>query len=95
MYAASIVAFGVFVGAGDTLAPSVMNLASMWVVRLPAAWYLSTLMGLRGIWLAMACELGFRGIIFVARLARARWEDAEPGSKNANGKGENAAQESH
>ena len=34
MYAAAIVAYGVFVGAGSTLASSVMNLASIWGVRL-------------------------------------------------------------
>ena len=70
MYAASIVAYGVFVGAGDTLKPCCMNLVSIWAVRIPLAvglaWGLG--MGLDGVWLAMCIELCFRGVIFLARL---------------------------
>jgi len=70
MYAASIVAYGVFVGAGDTLKPCGMNLFSIWAVRIPLAWWLAWQMGmgLNGIWLAMCLELCFRGIIFLLRL---------------------------
>lgn len=70
MYAASIVASGVFRGAGDTLVPSVMNFFSMWVVRLPLAAVLSKSMGLSGVWIAMCVELCVRGILFLVRLAR-------------------------
>lgn len=68
MYAASIVTYGVFVGLGDTLVPCVMNLCSIWLVRIPLAWWLSTRMGLNGVWIAMAIELTVRGIIFLTRL---------------------------
>lgn len=70
MYAASIVAYGVFVGAGDTLKPCCMNLLSIWTVRIPLAWHLAWNMGmgLNGVWLAMCTELCFRGAIFLARL---------------------------
>lgn len=73
MFAASIVAYGVFVGAGDTLIPSVMNLLSIWAVRLTLAAALAPAMGLQGVWLAMCIELCFRGIIFLVRLQRGRW----------------------
>ena len=75
-YGASIVASGVFRGAGDTLAPSCMSLVSMWVVRLPLAAFLSKRMGLRGVWIAMCIELCFRGVIFLIRLAGKRWQNA-------------------
>lgn len=68
MYAASIVAYGVFVGTGDTLMPCIMNLGSIWVVRIPLALVLSRTMGLKGVWMAMAIELCFRGLIFIVRL---------------------------
>lgn len=70
MYAASIVAYGVFVGAGDTLKPCCMNLVSIWAVRIPlAAWLAWGMgMGLDGVWLAMCIELCFRGAIFLVRL---------------------------
>lgn len=73
MFAASIVAYGVFVGAGDTLVPATMNLISIWVVRLSLAAILAPTMGLRGVWLAMCLELCFRGIIFLVRLCRGKW----------------------
>lgn len=72
-FAASIVTYSVCVGAGDTLWPAVMNLGSMWLVRLTLAWHLSHTMGLKGVWIAMAVELTFRGSIFLVRLLRGRW----------------------
>ena len=74
MFAASIVCYSVFVGAGDTLKPAVMNLCSMWLVRLTLAAMLAKDYGLRGVWTAMAIELTFRGLMFLWRLFRGRWE---------------------
>lgn len=73
MFAASIVAYGVFVGAGDTLIPCLMNLGSIWGVRISLALLLASTMGLNGVWLAMCIELCFRGIIFLIRLSGSRW----------------------
>lgn len=72
-FAASIVAYGVFVGAGKTLIPSVMNLASIWIVRLSLAIILAPTMGLRGVWIAMAIELCWRGFAFILRLRQRSW----------------------
>jgi len=73
MFAAAIVCNGVFVGAGDTLKPAIMSLMSMWGVRLTLAWWLSKEYGLKGVWMAMAIELTFRGIIFLTRLWKGSW----------------------
>ena len=73
LFAAAIVCNGVFVGAGDTLKPAIMNLLSMWGVRLTLAWYLAKDYGLKGVWMAMATELTFRGIIFLWRLFVGKW----------------------
>ncbi len=73
MYAASIVVYGIFVGAGDTLVPSMMNLISIWGVRIPLAAWLAGSMGLRGVWIAMCIELCFRRVIFLIRLLRDKW----------------------
>lgn len=73
MFAASIVAYGVFVGAGDTLVPCIMNLFSIWFVRISLAALLASSMGLNGVWLAMCIELCFRGIIFLVRLSGNSW----------------------
>lgn len=73
MFAASIVAYGVFVGVGQTTLPAIMNFGSIWVVRVPLAWLLARSMGLRGVWTAMCIELIFRGTIFLIRLLFTRW----------------------
>lgn len=73
MFAASIVAYGVFVGAGKTTVPALMNFGSIWGVRLTLAAILAPTLGLRGVWIAMATELTFRGAIFLIRLWRGRW----------------------
>lgn len=70
MFAAAIVCNGVFIGAGDTLKPAIMSLLSMWGVRLTLAALLATTYGLPGVWTAMAIELTFRGLMFLARLLR-------------------------
>lgn len=75
MFAASIIAYGVFVGAGDTLIPCAMNLFSIWAVRLSSAALLAPHFGLRGVWIAMCLELCFRGFIFLFRLLRNKWTE--------------------
>lgn len=72
-FATSIVSYSVCVGAGDTLKPAIMNLVSMWCVRLTLAWWLAQHYGLRGVWFAMATELIFRGCIFLVRIWRGSW----------------------
>ena len=73
MFAASIVAYGVFVGAADTLVPCLMNFFSIWAVRLSLAALLAPSLGLKGVWIAMCVELCFRGMIFLIRLRGERW----------------------
>ena len=73
LFAVSIVAAGALRGAGDTLVPSILNLVSMWGVRITLATLLAPRMGLAGVWLAMCLELCARGILFLIRLLRGRW----------------------
>lgn len=73
LYAASIVCSGVLRGAGDTVTPSIINLLSMWGVRIVLSLILISHMGLTGIWLAMCIELCFRGILFLIRTVRGKW----------------------
>jgi Na+-driven multidrug efflux pump len=61
------------VGAGDTLRPAVLNLMSMWCVRLPLAFWLARDYGLQGVWTAMAIELTLRGLLFLVRIWRGHW----------------------
>lgn len=87
MFAASIVASGVFRGAGDTLVPSCLNFLSMWAVRLPVSAFLAPRAGLRGVWFAMCLELCVRGILFLIRLRGTRWMRMAGGTRREGSKG--------
>ena len=71
MFGASIVAEGVFRGMGKTRIPTLLNLISMWCVRLPASAWAASRYGLVGVWYVMCLELCFRGMIFIISMWKA------------------------
>lgn len=73
LFAASIITYGVFVGAGYTLVPCGINLVSMWIVRLGLSAIMVRTMGLYGVWMAMSIELCFRGAVYLLWLSTKRW----------------------
>lgn len=73
LFAASMVASGALRGAGDTLVPSIISLASMWGVRISLMTLVAPVWGLVGVWCVMAFELCVRGVLFLVRLLRGRW----------------------
>lgn len=77
-FAASIIAYSVFVGAGKTLIPTFMNIGSIWGVRVVLTVILAPTYGLHGVWIAMAVELLFRGIIFALKLSTKGWTYIKP-----------------
>lgn len=70
MFAISIVCYGIFVGMGDTLIPSIINLGSIWMVRIPFAALVASRWGLTGVWIAMATEICVRGTVMLVRLIK-------------------------
>ena len=72
-YAISIVAYGACVGAGDTLVPTILNFAGMWVVRIGLALFLTPRYGLVGYWIAMCLDLNVRGLLFLWHIRGERW----------------------
>ena len=60
-------AAGALRGTGDTFVPSIMNLCSIWIVRLGLALVLVPRLELRGMWIAMAIELCVRGLLMLFR----------------------------
>lgn len=72
-YAVSIVAYGVCVGAGDTMVPTIFNFAGMWAIRIGLAIFLTPKFGLVGYWIAMCLDLNVRGILFLVYIRRGRW----------------------
>lgn len=67
LYAISIVASGALRGAEDTLVPSILNLTSIWIVRIGLSIVLVEKLSLVGVWIAMAIELSVRGILLLIR----------------------------
>ena len=72
-FGASIVATGVFQGAGDSLLSSVLNFVSMWGVRVPLTVLLTKHLALPGAWIAMSLELVIRGVLFLIVQAKKWW----------------------
>ncbi|MCR5288726.1 MAG: MATE family efflux transporter [Treponema sp.] len=81
LYGAAIVASGALRGQNDTFIPSILNLISLWIVRLGLSVILVGHFALIGIWIAMAIELCFRGIVLATRLLykthRSLFEDSK------------------
>lgn len=73
LFGVSIVAYGCCVGAGDTLVPSLINLLSMWVIRIGLALLLIPRLGLIGYWIGMAVELSIKGIVMATRVHGKWW----------------------
>lgn len=73
LFASAIVIYGIFVGAGYTLQPALINLSCMWLLRLSLAFILASRWGLYGVWFAMALDLCVRGSIFLVRLRTFDW----------------------
>lgn len=73
LYGVSIVASGALRGAEDTLVPSLLNLGSIWIVRIGSAVLLVDRFGLHGAWMAMAIELCVRGALLLIRHCRSKY----------------------
>ncbi len=67
LYGASIVATGALRGAEDTFVPSVINLVTMWFIRIPLSYLLVTKYALYGVWIANSIELCIRGLLMLLR----------------------------
>ena len=50
IFAFMFITQGILRGAGDTLIPMFITLISLWLLRIPISYYLSTIMGTDGIW---------------------------------------------
>ena len=73
LYAVSIVASGALRGAGDTFIPSLLNLFSIWCIRLILSLILVNEWGLFGVWFAKAVELCIRGLLMLYRQQKGNW----------------------
>ena len=76
--AAMMVFAGGLRGAGDTVAPLLINASAVWLVRVPAALLLTQVVEweLTGAWIAMALDLVVRGGLLFTRFRSGQWKRA-------------------
>ena len=77
LFGVSIAAAGALRGAGDTLVPSLLNLGSIWIVRLGLSLLLVGKLGLRGMWIAMTIELCVRGALMLWRQKTSKFYETQ------------------
>ncbi len=74
VFAVMFVFGGFFRGAGDTIMPMIMTLFSMWLIRVPAARYLSHHIGIAGIWWSFVIGWGFGLVLSVGYYMTGIWK---------------------
>jgi putative MATE family efflux protein len=65
---------GVMRGAGDTLIPMFFSLLSLWIIRIPMAWFLSGKIGAAGIWWAIPAGWMIGLILSFSYYKSGRWK---------------------
>ncbi len=66
---------GVINGSGHTFVSMILSILAFWLIRVPAAWYLSgTRLGIRGVWLGVALSFCFGMVISLAYYFSGRWK---------------------
>lgn len=75
-YAYGMVMLQAFNGAGDTLTPTIVNFIGFWILELPLAWFLATVLGMRsqGAFLSVViaeCSMAAAGVVL---FRQGRWK---------------------
>lgn len=65
---------GVMRGAGDTLIPMFFSILSLWIIRIPMAWFLSGKIGAEGIWWAIPAGWLIGLILSFSYYKSGRWK---------------------
>jgi len=75
-YAYGMVITAAFNGAGDTFAPTVLNLVSFWVCQIPLAWLLAfhTSLGPRGVFVAVVVGDSLLALLGIIWFRRGTWK---------------------
>jgi putative MATE family efflux protein len=74
-FAIMFISNGVINGAGHTIITMVFTLLSLWLIRVPLAWFLSkTNLGIAGIWIAIACSFFVTMIVSLTYYFSGRWK---------------------
>lgn len=74
LFSAMFVTHGVLRGAGDTLVPMFITLISLWLLRIPASYFLSVRIGTDGIWWGIPIAWAFGFVAAYLYFMSGRWK---------------------
>jgi putative MATE family efflux protein len=66
---------GVHRGAGEAIFPMIISILSLWLIRIPAAYFLSSVLGSNGIWWSIPAGWTFGAIVTVIYYRSGRWKN--------------------
>jgi len=77
IFLAALIYAGAIRAAGDAISPMIINVLSIWVLRIPAAWALMnfTTLDYYGVWLTMGCSQVIQGIALFILFKTGRWKN--------------------
>ena len=73
LFSAMFVMNGVLRGAGDTLIPMFITIFALWVIRIPASWFLVQHFGPKGIWWGIPVAWGIGAVFSYIYYRTGRW----------------------
>lgn len=74
-FAIMFISNGVINGAGHTIITMIFTLLSLWLIRVPMAWFLSrTSLGINGIWIAIASSFFVTMVVSLGYYFSGRWK---------------------
>ncbi len=75
LWSASFITPAALRAAGDSKYTSIVSMLSMWMFRVVLGYILGVILpfGIVGVWLAMDCEWGVRGLVFLLRYRGKKW----------------------
>jgi Na+-driven multidrug efflux pump len=74
VFNAMFVVAGFLRGAGDTFIPMLVNILTLWVLRIPIAYFLSDKIGPAGIWWSFPVSWGGAVILYYSRYLTGKWK---------------------
>lgn len=76
MFGYAMVMIGAMQGAGDTVRPLWITVVSLWLIRVPLAWFLAQPMGMgaTGAWIAMSVTQAIQGALAIWFFKRGAWK---------------------
>src|SRR5512133_1949788 len=76
-YAWGMIMEQAFNGAGDTWTPTKVNLLCYWMLQIPLAFWLSSDLGPRGVYLAICGAESVLAVVAVLLFRRGKWKEAK------------------